>query len=75
VKQHGYKGAKELTPFAKPSPFQQMANLIWEHLDIRQEGKIATIEPLALWNIREGTEIMEKENLQINSQHDQHGRP
>ena len=35
-------GAKELTPFVKPSVFQQMASLIWEQLDIRQEGKITT---------------------------------
>jgi hypothetical protein len=50
VKQHGYKGAKELTPFVKPSLFQQMASLIWEHRDIRQEGEIATIKPLLfLW--------------------------
>jgi hypothetical protein len=39
VKQHGYKGAKELAPFGKPSLLQQMAILIWVRLDIRQEGR------------------------------------
>jgi hypothetical protein len=54
VKQHGYKGAKELAPFGKPSLLQQMAILIWVRLDIRQQDEIAKIarHPVP-WNVYE----------------------